>query len=410
MKIPPGTPVTVALRWRPDEVMPVGRLAMLERRIFFQYDAAFLTHGLSLSPFHLANAAHVLGPFDTPFDGLPGVFNDSLPDGWGRLLVDRRARKLGIGLTPLDRLAIVGRHGIGALIYEPETVLEEGHGDLDVDVLAADAAATLEGDADEMLDQLIVLGGSPQGARPKAMIGWSEAEGRLVHGPRDLDPGYRHFLVKFAAQSDPRDIGPIEFAYSQMAIAAGIRMPRTHLFRSRQGAGFFGIERFDYQDNDRCHVHSLSGLLHADHRLPALDYISVLTATQRLTRDHREVMAMFRLMTFNIIAHNRDDHAKQFGFLMGRDGAWRASPAYDLTYSDGVNGEHTTMVDGEGRAPGDADILRVAKKMGIKKAVAVDIIDAVRSAVAQWPAFASNAGVTKASAREIGQVLNPAAR
>lgn len=408
MKIPADTPLTVALRWSDRDVMPVGRLAMRDRQIYFQYDASFAARGLPLSPFHLGIASHVLGPFNTPFEGLPGVFNDSLPDGWGRLLVDRKGRKLRLALTPLDRLAIVGRHGIGALTYEPAANLPEAKGAIDLDVLAADAAATLAGDAADVLDRLIVLGGSPQGARPKAMIAWSEADDSVIHGVGAAPPGYRRFLVKFAAQIDPKDIGRIELAYARMAEAAGLRMPRTRLFRGRRGGGYFGAERFDWGGAERFHAHTLGGLLHADHRVPALDYTQVLAAAQRLTRDQQEVLALFRVMVFNVVAHNRDDHAKQFSFLMDRQGAWRMAPAYDLTYSDGINGEHTTTVDGEGRAPGDAEMLRIAHKVGIKKPAALAVIEATRAAIAAWPAWADEAGVTKSSAKEIGQAINPA--
>lgn len=405
MKIPPRTPLVVSLQWKGGVVMPVGRMATRNRQIFFEYHPSFVTRPLPISPFHLPLATHVLGPFDTPFEGLPGIFNDSLPDGWGRLLVDRRARRIGVTLTPLDRLAVVGRHGIGALIYEPETVLKDAQGVLDLDELAADAAATLEGDAEDVLDQLIVLGGSPQGARPKAMIGWSQRRKSVVHGARELASGYRRFLVKFPASADPKDIGPIEYAYSLMAAAAGVRMPRTHLFPSRGGPGFFGAERFDYHGAERRHVHTLSGLLNLDHRVPTLDYTSVLAATRRLTRDHREVVAMFRLMAFNVLAHNRDDHSKQFSFLMDASGTWTVSPAYDLTFSDGINGEHTTTIDGEGRAPTDADMIRAACKADVKERDAARIIDEVRAAVAKWPSFASKAGVTKKSAKLIEQRL-----
>jgi serine/threonine-protein kinase HipA len=405
MKIPPHAPLTVSLHWQDDDIVPVGRLAMRDRQIFFQYDPAFVARPLPLSPFHLAVAPHVLGPFATPFEDLPGIFNDSLPDGWGRLLVDRRARKLGLALSPLDRLALVGRHGIGALTYAPETELADSDGTLDLDALAADAAATLEGDAGDILDRLIVLGGSPQGARPKAMIGWSEDRNRIIHGARKIPAGYRRYLVKFPAAADPRDIGPIELAYARMAAAAGLRLPPVHLFPSRRGPGFFAAERFDCQDDARWHVHTLSGLLHADHRAAALDYTSLLAATRHLTRDHREVLAVFRQMAFNVIAHNRDDHAKQFSFLMDRAGAWRASPAYDLTFSQGINGEHTTTIDGEGRAPVDTDMLRVAVKGGLKKKDAAAIIEEVRTSVARWPAFASEAGVTKTSAKSIARAL-----
>jgi serine/threonine-protein kinase HipA len=405
VKIPPRTPLLVSLQWNDAVVKPVGRLATRNRQIFFEYDPSFITRPLPISPFHLPLATHVLGPFNTPFEGLPGVFNDSLPDGWGRLLVDRRARKLGVALTPLDRLAVVGTRGIGALIYQPETALEDVRGVLDLDALAADAAATLEGDARDVLDQLIVLGGSPQGARPKAMIGWSERRNSVVHGARILPPGYRRFLVKFPASDDPKDIGPIEYAYSLMASAAGVRTPRTHLFPSHRGSGFFGAERFDFHGVDRRHVHTVSGLLSLDHRVPTLDYTSVLAATWQLTRDHREVLAMFRLMTFNVLAHNRDDHSKQFSFLMDANGTWAASPAYDLTFSEGLNGEHTTTIDGEGRAPTDADMMRVAHKAGIKERDAARIIDEVGTAVGKWTSFASKAGVTRKLTKQISQRL-----
>lgn len=408
MKIPAGTPLAVSLHWGGGDAMRVGRLAMRDRQIYFQYDASFVARGLPLSPFHLGIASHVLGPFDTPFEGLPGVFNDSLPDGWGRLLVDRRARRLGLALTPLDRLAIVGRLGIGALTYEPAVKLAGGKDTVDLDILAAAAAATLAGEAAEVLDRLIVLGGSPQGARPKAMIAWSETEDRMVHGVAEVPPGYRRFLVKFAAPADPKDIGPIELAYARMAQAAGLRMPPARLFRARRGPGYFAAERFDWVGAERLHAHTLGGLLHADHRLPALDYTQVLAVAQRLTRDQQEVLALFRVMVFNVVAHNRDDHAKQFSFLMDRHGAWRAAPAYDLTFSDGINGEHTTTVDGEGRAPGDAEMLRIALKAGIKKPVALEIIEATRATIAGWPGWADEAGVTRASAKEIGQAISPA--
>lgn len=406
MKIAPGTPIVVALRWCDDHVMRVGRLAMRDRQVFFQYDEAFTRSALPISPFQLPLGERVFGPFAAPFEGLPGIFNDSLPDGWGRLLVDRRARKFNVALTPLDRLAVVGENGIGALVYAPQLELDETQDSLDLDVLAADTTAVLEGAADDVLDRLIVLGGSPQGARPKAMIAWSEADGRVIHGVRNPGPGFRRFLVKFAARNDPKDIGPIEFAYSAMARAAGVRVPDAHLFPSRTGPSYFGTERFDRRGSHRCHVHTLSGLLHADHRMPTLDYVTVLTATQRLTRNHAEVLAMFRLMVFNVVAHNRDDHAKQFSFLMDRTGAWRMAPAYDLTFSDGINGEHTTSIDGEGAAPDDDDMLRIADKIGIKKAVAKVAIETTRATVGRWPAFADGAGVTKASRNDINRVLN----
>jgi serine/threonine-protein kinase HipA len=406
MKIPPNSPIEVSLKWDDKAVVPVGRLAQADREIVFEYDQSFLASPLPISPLKLPVQAGVQGDFPRFFDGLPGVFNDSLPDGWGRLLIDRRARRQGVTLSPLDRLAIVGEHGIGALTYRPTTLIGDEGGELDLDVLAESAVAVLEGEPAELLDQLIGLGGSPQGARPKAMINWSEEGKKAVHGARDVPAEYKRFLVKFRAAEDPIDVGGIEYAYALMAAAAGIRTPEPHLFKAKRGPGYFGVERFDYDGPNRLHVHTLSGLIDADHRSPALDYDTILAATRYLTKNDAEALAQYRLMAFNVLAHNRDDHSKQFSFVMNPQGAWATAPAYDLTFSVGPNGEHSTTVGGEGRAPGEKDMLKVADKSGIKKTQALEIIEEVRTAVAKWPQFAKEAGLKKTTTSEIQKFLN----
>lgn len=410
MKIAPGTPLTVRLAWSKTDIQRVGRLALRDRQIFFQYDPSFLETGLDISPLKLPRVPEVQGPFQTPssFEGLPGVFNDCLPDGWGRLLVDRRARELDVSLSALDRLAIVGCHGIGALTFEPITEIGTKNGTLDLDKLAADSRAVFAGEAGKVLDQLIRLGGSPHGARPKAMIAIDE-KGKVYHGYDDDDLGFPQFLVKFAAKNDPKDIGAREYAYSLMAAAAGVRLPETRLLPQRGGPGYFASAHFDRVDGHRLHAHTISGVLHAEQG-PTLDYVDILKTVLHLTRDQREIRAMFRLMTFNVLAHNRDDHGKQFTLLMGRDGSWRLAPAYDLTFSDGINGEHSTTVAGEGAAPGRNDVLAVAAKIGVPRAEAERILDEVASAIARWPEFAETAGVGRTGRAEIGRTLGIAPR
>jgi hypothetical protein len=152
-----------------------------------------------------------------------------------------------------------------------------------------------------------------------------------------------------------------------MAAAAGVEMPQTHLFMSAQQNRFFGIKRFDRVGDQRFHMHSLSGLLHADHRFPSLDYKDILRATFLLTKDMRDVEKAFRLAVFNVFAHNRDDHAKNFSFIMDQEYRWHFSPAYDLTFSSGSSGEHATTIMGEGKRPTIDHLIKLGSSAGLTK-------------------------------------------
>jgi serine/threonine-protein kinase HipA len=390
------------------ELLSVGRLALKDRRVLFEYDAAFLSSGFELSPFKLPLKPGVQVQAEPVFDGLFGVFNDSLPDGWGRLLLDRLVERHGVQrgqLSVLDRLAFVGQSGMGALVYEPD--YSQAPGDealLSLDRLAQEAATVLEGSHEDVFEDLFRLNGSSSGARPKVMVQASADRQRLIHGPQALKPGYQHWLIKFASSQDAKDIGPIEYAYSLMARAAGIDMPETHLFKTDKSAGgFFGVQRFDRRGDQRLHLHSLSGLVHADHRVPSLDYDLLLRVALVLTRNVQEAEKAYALACFNVLAHNRDDHAKNFAFLLDESKCWRLAPAYDLTFSYGPGGEQSTMVLGEGKAPGIPHLQTLGKKHGIKNAPA--ILERVREAVSNWRAFAEQASVCQSSADLIAKAL-----
>ena len=192
-----------------------------------------------------------------------------------------------------------------------------------------------------------------------------------------------------------------------MAKEAGLVLPRAKVFPSRKGYGFFGVKRFDrIHNNAPVHMHSLSGLLHARHWEPSLDYLSVMKATMYLTKNIGQCEIQFRNAVFNVLSYNRDDHSKNFSFLMDSNGVWTVSPAYDLTYSHGPGGEHSTMMMGEGRYPGKDHLLRLAKSAGIQNAKALEIIYQVVSAVKKWPQFASDARVSHLSARNIESSLS----
>lgn len=386
----------------------VGTLAEHERRIYFEFDPGFIANPLPLSPFKLPARPGLFEHRDRDFAPVFGVFNDSLPDGWGLLLMDREFRKRGIDpatLSVLDRLAYIGDRGMGAPTYHPasDSPVDEPLR-IDLEAVAGQAARVLNGSAEEVLPALRIAGGSPGGARPKVLIGVRD-ENDVISGTSRLPEGYRHYLVKFPAQDDPADIGAVELAYAAMARSAGLDVPNSRLFETADGGRFFGAERFDRDGNRRIHTQTLGGLLHASHRLPSVDYEGLLKATRYLTKDQRQVEEAFRRMTFNVFAHNRDDHVKNFSYLMDSRGVWRFAPAYDLVFSAGPGGEHTMSVAGEARQPTIRDMLRVAAACDVGADRARDIIDRVLGAVRSWEEFASAAQVSNETERRIAVAL-----
>ena len=382
----------------------VGRLALRDRQILFEYDPAFIASGIEISPIKLPLGRGVFTPSEMVFDGLYGVFNDSLPDGWGRLPLDRTVEKHGLRrgqLNALDRLAYVGRNGMGALSYEPDRgQVADDEAPIALDRLAEESAIMLAGESEEVFEELLRLNGSSAGARPKIVAQASADRKKIIHGHRKLKPGFEHWMIKFPSSQDARDIGPIEYAYSLMARDAGMDVPDTHLFRAKK-RGYFGTKRFDRHGGGRIHMHSLSGLIHADHRRPSLDYDMILRVVMALTKNIIETERAYALACFNVLAHNRDDHAKNFSFLLNPDNAWIFAPAYDLTFSYGPAGEQSTMVMGEGKSPGVEHLEELGKKHGLKRAP--EILAAVRAAASRWQRHADEAGVSAKSAKEIGK-------
>ncbi len=409
MKVAPKTPLNVSLHWDTDEIQAVGRLAYRDQIAWLEFEQSFLQAGLELSPVHHKTSSGLQRPYDTGiFAGLHGMFNDSLPDGWGRLLIDRRARQLGIepsALTPLDRLACVGSKGIGALCYAPSIeVWETGKNDLDLDQLAADAKMVLKGDISEVLSALGQAGGSPGGARPKALIALNK-DGHAVHGTDEVPEGYEHYLVKFSGYDDPDDIAAIEMAYADMAKEAGVLMPETKLLDGGKGKSWFAARRFDREGTRRFHVQSASGLLYTDIRIPALDYSDLIMLTRNITHDQRQCKAMFILAVFNVLAHNRDDHARQFSFIMEHDGTWRKAPAYDLTWSFGPGGEHSSSVLGHGKDITRDHLIDLGKKAELKEQEVFKVIERTQAAISKWEVFASKYGVSRQSTLLVAAAL-----
>ena len=338
----------------------VGRIAQTPDSLCaFEYDPAYLISGNSISPFNLPLKSELFVANRAPFNGGFGVFADSLPDGWGSLILDRYLKSKGVDpnkLSILQRLALVGTTGRGALGYFPDFSESTTKEMINFDLLAAEAQKILSSEHfGGHLDTLYKYGGSPGGARPKVFVNIDNKE----------------WLVKFKANEDPDDIGKIEYEYSLLAKKCGIIMPETRVFEGK----YFGVERFDRTPAGKIHTVSAAGLLNADYRIPSLDYLELLKLCHILTKNMKEVEALFRVMAFNVAIKNKDDHAKNFSFQMV-GGVWRLAPAYDLLPSRGFNGFHTTTVNNSGE-PSIEDIMTVAEKAGINKQKARDIIEKI---------------------------------
>ncbi len=394
----------------PEDSTHVGTLAEKDGSIFFEYDRDWLAGGLELSPFTLPLKPGLISHTDLRFGPLFGLFDDSLPDGWGLLLMDRFFRSQGIdpaSVSVLDRLLYLGEKTMGALTYHPAVQRENDTSLLSLHNLAAEARLVYTGKVDKILPQLLRAGGSPGGARPKVLVGFNPDNDCMVSGEGDIPSDFEHWIVKFSAREDLADAGPVEYAYAKMACAAGITMEETHLFTATDNEHFFGVKRFDrLPGNRRYHVHTFGNLIHANFRVPGSDYADLLKVTSLLTRNNQDLERAYRLMVFNVLAHNRDDHVKNFSFLFDdQTGKWSFSPAYDLTFASGPGGEHTTTVLGEGFNPGSTHILQLAKQSGIAGKRASEIYQEVEEAISRWSDFAVLAGVSKKTSWQISSFL-----
>lgn len=337
----------------------------------FQYSNEWLRNGFSISPFSLPLEDRVFVANRQPLGGLFGIFDDSLPDGWGKLLVDRMLQSRGINphnVGFLTRLAIVGTSGSGALEYYPSISVATPNTISNLDQLAADCASLLASKEAQDLDALFMMGGSSGGARPKVFYTIDEEE----------------WIVKFPSSYDPKNIGEQEYNLALAAKECGIAIPEVRLMASSKCSGYFATKRFDRKQSNngkmtKVHMASAAALLETSHRIPNLDYSLLMRLTLKLTGSMEETLRLFRLMVFNVLCGNRDDHSKNFSFLYADGEGWKLSPAYDLTSNPGMNGEHATTVNGKGKNITEEDMLAVAKEAGISSSKAKSIISITKS-------------------------------
>jgi len=386
----------------------VGELVLSDQKIYFRYNADYLKSGLNLSPIKLPFSRDILIADKQPFDGLFGVFNDSLPDGWGRLLLDRSLSAKGIDIariTPLDRLAYVGSRGMGALVYIPEIKPEKITAVVpELDTIAAEMNHILQGSSSEILEELFILGGSSGGARPKIFAAYNPLTDDLIHGEAKIPEGYEEWIIKFPSSSDYSEIANIEFAYHKMALLAGIEMSECRLFKGKSGQVYFGTKRFDRVADKRLHALTASGLMHDNFRMSTMDYGHLMDCAFRLEMHVKAYEKVFRLAAFNVYSHNRDDHSKNFSFLLNDKGKWQFAPAYDLTFSYSGYGFHSTMIAGESKNPGRKELMKLATHFGLKNAGT--IIEEVQEAISHWGEIAGEYGIARETRNTIQTAMD----
>ena len=349
----------------------VGTLSLTpdDKLCAFEYDSTWLAEGFSISPLELPLRQGLFIAKPSPFYGNFGIFEDSLPDGYGRYMLHKLMLKEGIDdfrLSSLDRLSIVGSGGMGALTYHPETHIHKMEGVTDFDMLQEKALEVLGEQQDDDAGLLLYNSGNSGGCRPKTIF--ADEEG--------------HWLVKFRHTYDPLDMGVQEYRYNEMARQCGIDVPDFKLINGR----YFASKRFDIDDTgERIHTATAGGLLCIALSRPVLDYSNLLSLTGYLTQDAREVEEMYRRMVFNYLIDNMDDHCKNFSFIVTKDKErgwrWHLAPAYDLTRcTEGYNGEHATSVNGTGHPTTD-DFIAVGTKIRLNEKRCRDIIEEVTEIV-----------------------------
>lgn len=412
----------------------VGAVAWLEDRSYgiFEYEPAFLTKGLDISPLHMSldDARKGNGRFAFPalskdtFLGLPGLLADALPDKFGNSIIDAwlaRQGRDGKHFSPVERLCYTGRRGIGALEFSPSAIEKY---DKSVPVEVAElvelaqgvmreretldvSLSTTENANTEAVMDILRVGTSAGGARPKAVIAM-DATGSVLSGQADAPAGYDYWIIKFDGVTDlelgeAKGYGRIEYAYYLMAGAAGITMMESRLLEENNRAHFM-TKRFDRADGKKMHMQSLCGIAHYDFNMPgAYSYEQAFTVMRKIRLSKADAAEQYRRMVFNVMARNLDDHTKNIAFLMGPDGKWQLSPAYDVIYAHNPAGkwtnQHQMSINGKRDKFNKQDLLAVAEAIGLSRAE--EIIDAVQAAIEKWPDYAREAGVNKKTITEI---------
>lgn len=376
----------------------VGQLLDSGSGIYFEYDVIFLRRGLELSPFNLPSRKGVFGPFPSFLRGLPGLVSDSLPDSFGMKVMERRFEELGRPKpSPLGMLAYQGNRTMGALTYEPVEGEEDNSIIVDLAKSADSARRIVDHKSGKIEKALIASASTAGGAQPKILAGIHPETGDIRTGSGEIAEGMEAWIIKLTTGDDvPRTTGAVEFGYFRMAEEAGLIVPDTKLIEDSEGVAHFAIRRFDREDenpNSRIHSHTYAGLMHLDYREPDQDYRDLLNVTLALTKDQRDITALFRQIVFNLAVHNQDDHAKNFSFLMDSEGRWSFAPAYDLVFCSNEMGGNWMSIEGRRTGITTDHLITLGRDFGLQPKEVVKIVDQVAGATEGWLEIAEKAGV-----------------
>lgn len=372
---------------------------------FFEYDRQYLASFPNPSPALLKFSA---GLQQTQGGRFPHFLIDSLPDDWGRMLVNKELRKRGLFLNEIsyiDRLRYLGDNASGSLSFSPKESREISEHNLkfrDIEELNQDALTAYEEGSNGVLERLNRISSACGGSKPKGNLYFS-GDFRLCH--EVWYPGSDAWIVKFKTHSTvlASEEGVCEYIYAELAKQSGISLPNTHLFELSDSR-LFAIQRFDREDQRRIFSASAAGLLGADWRLPSLDYEQLMRLTYPLTRSTTPTREIFRRMIFNLFSGNQDDHAKNWNFLQDDFGNWTLSPAFDMTFSPNPCYEHSTSFKGFGKSPSKGAILNLARLAGEDKPF--DVIKEVVDAVGNFSQLAKQYSVKPAAINEVTKTLN----
>lgn len=371
----------------------------------FQWSEEARALGIEWSPINLplSEQLWVSSMNEVDLLGLPGMVHDCLPDGWGMLLMDRAFGQAGIApheISPMLRLAFLANRCWGALRFDPEwgSDIQKEHR-IAMDQLSEEASAVMSGDTEQVSRALLVAGGSPHGARPKVMVAVNEDTSRALVGHEDIPEGYRHVLIKFAGSGEDPTAPLFEFCYGEAARALGIETAKATMISAGGQAGLC-LDRFDRQDGRRQHVHSMAGMLHITHRIANADWVQVGDILRKLRANDDALVDACRRAVFNAVFCVRDDHTKNIAFMRQGKTDWSLSPAFDLAYSDGPGGYHTTTyAHHTGQNVSHEDIMRLGRSFGVSEDTAHSMIQDAQDARSAMLGTAKQLGVSKAFIR-----------
>lgn len=403
----------------------------------FEYDPKFKQSGHDLAPLKMplsSNRAQFTFPelrrerdaeYDT-FKGLPGLLADALPDRYGNQLINlwlaQQGRPLD-SMNPIEMLCFMGSRGMGALEFEPAVLKENKRSfSIEIDSLVLTAqrmldqreafATNLGKDEEQAVLEILKIGTSAGGARPKAVIAWNEKTGEVKSGQTRVPAGFEHWLIKLDGVSEVQlgsshGYGRVEMAYYHMALACGIDMMPSRLLEEN-GRAHFMTKRFDREANTKHHVQTFCALKHFDYNLVnSFSYEQLFQCMRELKLTYAEAEQMFRRMVFNVIARNCDDHTKNFSFLLKQNGQWELSPAYDLCHAYRPGSEwvsqHALSINGKRNKITKADLLLIGDSIRCKKAG--EIVDEINETVGAWKRYADEVGVKRDLRDEIERTL-----